>query len=98
MRTIRELAKEALDCQNASNLSGLAHTFSRVVTDLREIARAEGWESTEKINTHPIVIVWVCKLANLATADGSDTDIHNAFRCVEDIACIEKPIVTIHRW
>jgi hypothetical protein len=64
-RTIKELAQEAYDVQDACNLTGVVHAFSRAMTDLREIARAEGWESTEKLNTHPIVVMWSSKVESL---------------------------------
>lgn len=65
MRTIRELAKEAIAVQDACNLSGVVHSFSRAISDLREIARAEGWESTDKINQHPICVLYADKIASL---------------------------------
>jgi len=68
-RTIRELAQEAHDVQDACNLTGVVHAFSRAMTDLREIARAEGWESTEKLNTHPIVIMWSSKVSSLCGSE-----------------------------
>jgi hypothetical protein len=76
MRTIRELAKEAIEVQNASNLSGCVHSFSKAITELRDIANAEGWASTEKINAHPITIVWTGKIADLSglTLDKDGTD------------------------
>ena len=76
MRTIRELAKEAIEVQNASNLSGVVHSFAKAMTDLREAANVEGWASTEKINTHPIAIVWAGKIADLSglTLDKDGTD------------------------
>lgn len=65
MKTIKELAKEAIAVQDACNLSGVVHSFSRTMTDLREIARAEGWESTDKLNQHPISVLYADKIASL---------------------------------
>lgn len=70
-KSIKELAREVLDVQNASNLSGCVHTFSRAITRLREIAREEGWESTSKINQHPICIMWSIDI--LQTINGLDS-------------------------
>jgi hypothetical protein len=64
-RTLKDLAKEALDVQDACNLSGVVHSFSRVITDLREIARAEGWEDTDKINAHPVCVLFADKIVSL---------------------------------
>lgn len=64
-RTLQDLVKEALDIQDACNLSGVVHAFSRTLTDLREIARAEGWEGTEAISKHPISVLYASKIASL---------------------------------
>jgi len=77
-RTIKELAQEALDVQNACNLSGVVHSFSRAMTDLRELARAEGWEGTREINTHPISLLFSSKVASLTYSD-SPTETTKAF-------------------
>lgn len=63
MKTIKELAKEALDVQTACNLSGVVHSFSRIISELRE---AEPNKGTDYYNTHPIVIVYLDKLNSLA--------------------------------
>jgi hypothetical protein len=63
--TMKDLAKDALDVQDACNLSGVVHGFSRAMTELREIARSEGWENTEKLNKHPVCIMWSDKIASL---------------------------------
>jgi hypothetical protein len=68
---MKELAKEALDVQNACNLSGVVHSFSRAIGDLREIARLEKWESTDKINRHPICILFADKIASLSSPGSS---------------------------
>jgi len=57
------LAKEALAVQDACNLTGVVHAFSRSVTRLRRAIPGEG---TRTYNTHPIVRVWISKLADLA--------------------------------
>jgi hypothetical protein len=77
MKTIAELAKEALDVQDACNLSGVVHSFSRAITDLREIARAEGWECTDKINQHPIVVMWSDKIASLTNSNAGFAKAYN---------------------
>jgi hypothetical protein len=82
-RTIKDLAKEAYDVQNACNLSGVVHSFSRVMTDLREIARAEGWEGTEKLNTHPVTIMFSSKIASLCGSE-SAVEFSKAYGWVKD--------------
>ena len=91
MRTIRELAKEAIEVQNASNLSGCVHSFSKAMTELRENADMEGWASTEKINTHPVTIVWTGKITDLSglTLDKAGTDkFLKSLSYLEDITSI----------
>ena len=69
MRTIRDLAREAIEAQDACNLSGLVHSFSKAMTDLREIARVEGWEGTDKLNRHPVAVLWSSKIASLTMSE-----------------------------
>lgn len=77
MKTLKQLAQDALDCQSASNLSGVAHAFSRAMTDLRE---AIGGGS---VNTHAITKLWVDKLASLAGCQSLDWDSMSAYNEVE---------------
>lgn len=65
MRNIKELAKEAITIQDACNLSGLVHGWSRSITELREIMPATG---TEAINRHPINKLRASKLLELSGA------------------------------
>ena len=82
-RTIKELAQEAHDIQDAVNLSGVVHAFSRAISDLREIARAEGWENTDKLNNHPICVMFSDKIAQL-TYSSSCTTFQHAYGWVSD--------------
>lgn len=87
-RTIKDLAKEALGIQDACNLSGIVHSFSRAMTDLRVIARAEGWEGTDKLNEHHIAVLFADKIASLV-APGSNIDgtrFRRAYMWASDIA------------
>lgn len=61
--TLKKAAQEALDVQNACNLSGVVHSLARVVTMLRALPECTG---TEWCNTHPIVYLFVDKLADLS--------------------------------
>lgn len=82
VRPMSTLAEEAIAVQDACNLSGIIHSFSRAMTNLREIARAEGWESTDKINTHPICILYADKIASLVSPGSSinGNDFSNAYK------------------
>lgn len=64
MKTMKELAQEALDVQNACNLSGVVHGMSRVMTTLWEHAK-EQKQGTDWVNTHPCAILWAHKICHL---------------------------------
>jgi len=61
-RTLRDLAIEALLVQDACNLSGVVHGFSRAIQRLRELLPDAG---TTEINQHPISQIWADKIASL---------------------------------
>jgi hypothetical protein len=65
-RTIAELAKEAIAVQDACNLSGVVHGFSRAITRLRTLLEAQGKGGTDNVNRHPICVLWADKIADLA--------------------------------
>lgn len=82
-KTLSELAREALEVQNACNLSGVVHSFSRVVSQLRACLPEAG---TTEINEHPIVRLWVDKLASLSGTQNSSSWAMEAYRQVRDMA------------
>jgi len=69
MKTLKQLAQESLDVQNACNLSGVVHSFSRAMTDLRAILSVEEGFSTDKLNTHPIAVLYSSKIGSLTGSD-----------------------------
>lgn len=81
MRTVKQLAQEALEIQNASNLSGVVHSFSRAMTELRE---NNPNRSTEFFNTHPIAILFIDKLCSLARMEQNNC--YRAYDEVEELA------------
>jgi hypothetical protein len=62
MKTLKQLAEEALAIQDACNLSGCVHAFSRAMTDLRANLPNAG---TDEINTHPIAVMYASKIESL---------------------------------
>jgi hypothetical protein len=60
MKTLKEAAKAALDCQDACTLSGVVFSFAKAM----QIICDEGYDTARK-NTHPIVYLFVDKLADL---------------------------------
>jgi hypothetical protein len=59
-RTLAQLAQEALDVQDACNLSGVALGFGRAMADLRQ--HVGGGDA---IRQHPITLLWIDKLADM---------------------------------
>ena len=70
-RTMAELAQEALDIQNACNLSGVVHSFHRSMARLYELLRETNpvGLSTSMIRIHPICIMFSGKIASLTNSD-----------------------------
>ena len=60
--------QNAIDVQDACNLSGVVHTFSDVISRIWWEANKRG-EGTNWVNTHPIVVLYVSKLATLSDSD-----------------------------
>lgn len=68
MKTLKDLAQDALFVQNACSLSGVVHSFSRAMTDLRaNFPNA----STDEINQHPIAIMYSSKIASLTDSESA---------------------------
>jgi hypothetical protein len=65
MKTLQQLAKEALDVQDASNLSGVVHAFHRAISDLWDNARQLN-EGTDWVNRHPVCRAYISKLVSLS--------------------------------
>lgn len=70
MVSLRQLAQQAIDIQDASNLSGLAKAWGEVQTQLREIMPSIG---TRELNKHPINKLWAYKLYSLACGEPLDS-------------------------
>ncbi len=66
--------QEAIDVQNACNLSGVVGSFSRVLTKLWEVPGA----GTEFVNTHPISRLYAEQIAHLSGAGMGDSESYSA--------------------
>lgn len=71
MADLKLMATEALLVQDACNLSGVAHGFSKAMEQLWDVAREEG-KGTDWVNTHPISVVWADKIQSLTTSGSHD--------------------------
>lgn len=72
--TIQDLAKQAIEIQNACNLSGIVHAFSKAVT----VMRTELKMDTPTCNRHPVTVLFLDKLNSLAGIQPLDTEYMNA--------------------
>lgn len=93
MKTLSELAKEALLSSNASNLTGVLITFSRAMSDLRDILAMEEDFSTEKLNSHPVAVVWSQTVANLTGSEYGGT-FSEAYNWCRDLTDAARPVIT----
>ena len=92
MKTLQQLAREALAVQNACNLSGVVHGFACALSDLRTALEAAGRPaSTTDLNTHPIARVWADKIAHLTRTQAHQVgafgdNLNQAYGVVHELA------------
>ena len=81
MTTLSQLANRAIDVQDACNLSGVLYDFREAIVAIREImcASAEGC-STDKLNRHPICIMYASKVADLTGLNYDSVVFGDAYR------------------
>jgi hypothetical protein len=81
-KTIKQLAQEALDVQNACNLCGVVQSFARAMIDLGEHTKG-----TDERNTHPISVLWADKVAHLTGTQSFGNDVvTKAYSICHDLA------------
>jgi hypothetical protein len=78
-RTLAQLAQEAIDVQDACNLSGVAQGFGRAIVELRHAIGG----GSDGIRTHPITLLWIDKLTDM-TSRG--IDYHTAYATCLNLA------------
>lgn len=69
--TIKQAAEQAIDVQDACNLSGVLRSFVLVIDALR----ANGVAGTDAIATHPVSVLFADKIRSL-TGDDFSTAYH----------------------
>ena len=82
-RSMKELAREALDVQNASNLTAVAKSFAAAMVRLRRLGNGDDQRF------HPITILWVSKISDLSNNPNSDDTLFvmgTAIATVKDLA------------
>lgn len=70
-RTLADLAREALLVQDACNLSGVVLGFGRAVVRLRRLLEETNECSTDKVNRHPVCVLWANKIESLTGSEFS---------------------------
>lgn len=75
-RTIADLAREAMQIQNACNPLGLTKGFAEATQELADLMRESGEFpfSTYAVSCHPVFQLWASKLHDLACMGLSDTE------------------------
>lgn len=74
--------QDAIDVQDACNLSGVVHSFSRVMPKLWEEAHAADL-GTDYVNRHPIAVMYASKIASL-TGSEIDGEFSKAYQACQD--------------
>ena len=85
VRTWKELASDALQVQDACNLSGVVQSFARVVTEVRRRLDFEGNCGTDAVNTLPVCVLYSSKIGSLTSSESA-----RAFREAYEWACERK--------
>jgi hypothetical protein len=88
-KRLAEMAQEVLFAQQACNLSGVIHSFSRTITELRDILQRENpiGFSTTKLNEHPICVLYSSKIASLTHSENG-LMFSNAYDWCKDLAML----------
>lgn len=89
--TMQTAAQAALDVQNAVNLSGVVHTFSKILSEVLWPVSSKMGAGTYWVNQHPITQLFVAKLADLSTLEISSPNILELEEQVREIAASEVP-------
>ena len=78
MPVSKELYQQALDVQNACNLSGVVQSFSKAFDEIWKAAR-EVERGTDYVNTHPISVLFADKIGSLAKVQGLTSESMDAY-------------------
>lgn len=85
VRSWKEMAEEALRIQDACNLSGVVHSFSNIITEVRTRLEAEGKGGSDSVNQHPICRLFADKVAHLTgTQSLGNDEVSLAYRWAYD--------------
>lgn len=75
MKTMKELAAEALMVQDACNGFAIANSYGKAMTNLRETLQSLGEPvDTDSLRQHPVNRLWASKIHDLAGLGLSNMD------------------------
>lgn len=77
--TIQQAARQALDVQDACNLSGVVFTFAKCMEAVCEDSHVKGTGTKER-NQYPIVTMFLLKLCEL---NGCGSTLHPTYEAAE---------------
>jgi hypothetical protein len=81
---LSKAALTAMEVQNASNLSGVALTFSKILTEVLWPAATELGRATRWVNEHPITHLFLDKMESLNRSQCLCSDCMNRFATSHD--------------
>jgi hypothetical protein len=87
-KTIADAAKLAIEVQDACNLSGVAASLYNICSDVLWPEANRLGKGTDFVNGHPIVTMFLSKLASL-NGTYLECDYHQANKACEALAQIE---------
>jgi hypothetical protein len=91
MTALQQAAQDAIEVQNACNLSGVVHSFSHILTDVLWPAAREGNHGTDWVNQHPISKLFASKIEDLSRVNYGALTFSDAYDACHAIMQ-DKPI------
>ena len=87
MKTLKELANDAIQMQDACNGFAIANAYGTMMTDLRETLKELGEPiDTDALRNHPINRLWASKIHDLAGMGLSNDNYADAYNwCVKQL-------------
>lgn len=74
VRSWKEMAKTAIQVQDACNLSGVVHAFSTIISEVRYRLESENNGGTNNINSHPVCVLFSDKISHLTNTQNVNSD------------------------
>ena len=91
MKTMKQLADDAIHVQDACNLIAVANSFASVTKEVRDRLAESGQEcGTDAIRNHPIVQLWADKIYDMAGRPHDPVRFSEIYFAVEQIATETK--------